>query len=263
MKCGMLRFRIIFAVVLALYLLAGFVKPGECADAGGIAIPKITVSIEKSENPSEVSKTLQLVALLTVLSLAPAILTMLTSFTRIVIVLSFVKKSIATGAQPSQQILVGLALFLTMFIMAPVWQKVNSDALQPYLKGELEIKEAYTKGIIPVREFMFRQMGHSGEKELALFLRMAKIERPKDIEEVPTFVLIPAFVTSELKKAFQMGFVIFLPFLVIDIVVASVLLSMGMMMLPPVMISMPFKLLLFIMADGWHVVVRSLALSFR
>jgi len=147
--------------------------------------------------------------------------------------------------------------------MAPVWQKVNSDALQPYLKGKLEIKEAYTKGIGPVREFMFRQMGHSGEKDLALFLRMAKIERPKNKEEVPTFVLIPSFVTSELKKAFQMGFVIFLPFLVIDIVVASVLLSMGMMMLPPVMISMPFKLLLFIMADGWHVVVRSLALSFR
>jgi len=246
---------IIAACLVTLYALSAGCE-------GEVILPKVSVSIDKADGPAEVSKTLQIVALLTVLSLAPAILVMLTSFTRIVIVLSFLKRSLSTGSQPSQQILVGLALFLTLFIMAPVWEKVNSEALQPYLSEKLSPKQAYEKGIEPIRDFMFRQIGKTGEKDMMLFIKLAKINKPKDREDIPTHVLVPAFITSELKKAFQMGFIIFLPFLVIDMVVASVLLSMGMMMLPPVMISMPFKILLFILADGWYLVVKSLALSF-
>jgi flagellar biosynthesis protein FliP len=251
--------RIISALIVAV-ILVGATISGWCE--GGLIMPKLEVSIDQAEGPAEVSKTLQIVALLTVLSLAPAIMVMVTSFTRIVIVLSFLKKALSTGAQPSQQVMVGLALFLTMFIMAPVWEKINTEALQPYLAEELAPKEAYVKGVGPIREFMFKQIGRSGEKDIMLFIKLAKIEKPKEREDIPTYVLVPAFITSELKKAFQMGFVIFLPFLVIDMVVASVLLSMGMMMLPPVMISMPFKILLFILADGWYLVVKSLALSF-
>lgn len=260
-----MRSRTHFEIRIISALIAAVILAGCTLSAwseGGLIMPKLEVSIEQAKGPAEVSKTLQIVALLTVLSLAPAIMVMVTSFTRIVIVLSFLKKALSTGAQPSNQVMVGLALFLTMFIMAPVWQKINTEALQPYLAQELAPKEAYEMGVGPIREFMFKQIGRSGEKDMALFIKLAKIEKPKEREDIPTYVLVPAFITSELKKAFQMGFVIFLPFLVIDMVVASVLLSMGMMMLPPVMISMPFKILLFILADGWYLVVKSLALSF-
>jgi flagellar biosynthetic protein FliP len=184
---------------------------------------------------------------------------LLTSFTRIIIVLSFLKRSLGTGSQPSNQILVSLALFLTFFIMAPVWQQVHSEALQPYLQEQIDAKEALAKGLKPIRGFMWAQ---TREKDLALFVSASKMERPKSIDDVPTHVLIPAFVLSELRTAFTMGFVLFLPFLIIDMVVASVLLSMGMMMLPPVMVSLPFKILLFIMVDGWYLMMRSLMASF-
>ena len=218
----------------------------------------ITIDLGGGER-QQVSTGLQLVALLTVLSVAPALLVLLTSFTRIVIVLSFLRRSLGTGSQPSNQILIGLALFLTFFIMAPVWQQVHSDGLRPYMDEEIGAQEALQRGLKPIRDFMWAQ---TREKDLALFVHVSKMERPKSIDDVPTHVLIPAFVLSELRTAFTMGFVLFLPFLVIDMVVASVLLSMGMMMLPPVMVSLPFKILLFIMVDGWYLMVRSLVASF-
>jgi flagellar biosynthetic protein FliP len=219
----------------------------------------ISVDLGEDGGRQQISTGLLLVALLTVLSVAPSLLVLLTSFTRIIIVLSFLKRSLGTGSQPSNQILVSLALFLTFFIMAPVWQQVHSEALQPYLQEQIDAKEALTKGLKPIRGFMWAQ---TREKDLALFVSASKMERPKSIDDVPTHVLIPAFVLSELRTAFTMGFVLFLPFLVIDMVVASVLLSMGMMMLPPVMVSLPFKILLFIMVDGWHLMMRSLIASF-
>ena len=240
---------IVFAVVFA-----------ACAAAPAHAASPVNVSIDLGGGErQQVSTGLQLVALLTVLSIAPALLVMLTSFTRIVIVLSFLKRALGTGSQPSQQILVSLALFLTFFIMAPVWHKVHSEGLKPYMQEEIGPQEALAKGLKPLRDFMWSQ---TREKDLALFVYVSKMERPESIDDVPTHVLIPAFVISELRTAFTMGFVLFLPFLVIDMVVASVLLSMGMMMLPPVMVSLPFKILLFIMVDGWYLMMRSLIASF-
>jgi len=203
---------------------------------------------------------LQILIGLTVLTLAPALLILVTSFTRIVIVLSFVRTAVGVPQTPPSQVIVGLSLFLTLFVMAPTWTKVNKQALQPYLQGEISQQEAYQKGIAPVRDFMFRQ---TRERDIALFVKLSKMKRPRTPDDVPTYVLIPAFVISELKTAFQMGFLIFIPFLIIDMVVSSTLMSMGMMMLPPSLISLPFKLLLFVMVDGWHLITRSLILSFR
>lgn len=203
---------------------------------------------------------LQLLMLMTVLSMAPAILMMMTSFTRIIIVLSFVRNALGTQQLPPNQVLVGLALFLTFFVMTPTWNQINTNAVQPYLKNQITQTEALTKAEEPLRSFMFRQ---TREKDLELFVGLAKLERPKTYREVPTYVLVPAFVISELKTAFQMGFAIFIPFIVIDMIVSSTLMSIGMMMLPPMMISLPFKLLLFVLVDGWHLVVQSLVTSFH
>ena len=202
---------------------------------------------------------LQIVFLLTILTLAPSLLIMVTSFTRTVIVLSLVRNAIGVPQLPPNQVLIGLSLFLSFFVMAPTWNKINQDALQPYLAGDMTQSVAIERAIVPVREFMLKQ---TREKDLSLFVSMSKIERPKTADDIPTYVLIPSFVISELKTAFQMGFLVFVPFLIIDIVVSSVLMSMGMMMLPPVMISLPFKLLLFVMVDGWHLIVKSLVESF-
>lgn len=212
-----------------------------------------------TETPGDVGVTLQLLALLTVLSLAPAILIMLTSFTRIIIVLSFVRTALGTQSMPPNQVLVGLALFLTFFVMAPVFTEVNETALQPYLAGELPQDEAVETAILPIKEFM---AVHTREKDLALFFKYAELDKPDSIGDIPMTTLIPAFAISELKTAFQIGFVIFIPFLVIDMVVASTLMAMGMMMLPPVMISLPFKILLFVLVDGWYLIVESLLVSF-
>ena len=209
--------------------------------------------------PSHVTLSLQLLGLLTVLSLAPAILLMITSFTRIVIVLGFVQRAIGLQQSPPQQVVTGLALFLTLFTMYPTWNRVYEDGLSPYLARAVAAEQAWQSSVTPIREFMFR---YTRQEELSLMVSMAKIEEPESREQVPTRVLVPAFMLSELKTAFQMGVVIYIPFLVVDMVVSSVLLAMGMMMLPPMMVSLPFKLLLFVMADGWNLVVMSLLKSF-
>lgn len=203
---------------------------------------------------------IQLLILFTILSLAPSILIMMTSFTRIIIVLSFLRNAIGTQQTPPNQVLIGIALFLTFFLMAPIVAEINQEAIQPYLSGEVGQEEAIDKAMVPIREFMFKQ---TKEKDIALFLRIAKIEKVEELEDIPTRVLIPSFIISELKTAFQIGFILFIPFLVIDMVVASTLMSMGMMMLPPVMISLPFKLLLFIMVDGWNLIIGQLISSFK
>ena len=229
------------------------------AFSGTIPLPSLQVGLGQTDNPEQVSVLLQIVAILTVLSLAPAILILMTSFTRLAVVFSFLKQAMGTHQVPPAQIIVGLSLFLTLFIMMPVWQQVNNNALKPYMEEEISGAEALDAAMKPVRQFMFRQ---TREKELALFLKMAKLSKPNARDDIPTSILIPAFVISELKTAFIIGFVIYVPFLIIDMVVASVLLSMGMMMLPPIMISLPFKLMLFVLVDGWYLIVGSLVKSF-
>jgi flagellar biosynthesis protein FliP len=229
------------------------------AAAEPLALPTVSVGMGKVSKPADVAVVLQIFFLMTVISLAPSLLMMTTSFTRIVVVLSFLRSAMGTQQAPSNQIVVGLSLFLTFFIMAPVWQQINTQALQPYKAQTITQEEALKRGIAPVRKFMLSQVR---EKDLALFISLSKLPRPRNAEDIPTMTLIPAYVVSELKTAFQIGFLIFIPFLVLDMVVASVLMSMGMMMLPPVMISLPFKILLFVLVDGWGLVIGSLVKSF-
>ena len=203
--------------------------------------------------------TLQIFLLMTILSLAPAIMIMVTSFTRIVIVLSLLRRALGTMQMPPNQVMVGLALFLTFFIMTPVWQQIDQNALQPYLAKKINNQQALQNAVSPLREFMLKQ---TREKDLALFVDIAKMKRPQNTSEIPTTVLIPSFIISEVKTAFQIGLLLYVPFLIIDMVVASVLLSMGMMMLPPIMVSLPFKLMLFVLADGWYLLVGSLVKGF-
>ena len=224
-----------------------------------IPIPLLQMSITPADSPQDVALGLQIIALMTVLSLAPAILLMMTSFTRLLIVLGFVQRAIGLQQTPPQQVIVGLALFLTLFTMYPTWSQIYERGLAPFMAGSINAEQAWDETITPVRDFMFR---YTRQHELSLMISMANIEEPQGRDDVPTRVLIPAFVLSELKTAFQMGVVIYIPFIIVDMVVASVLLSMGMMMLPPMMISLPFKLLLFVMADGWNLVVMSLLKSF-
>jgi flagellar biosynthetic protein FliP len=212
-----------------------------------------------SSAPENVATSVKLLLLLTVLSLAPSILILMTSFTRVVIVLSFVRTALATNQMPPNQVIVGLALFITFFVMAPTFSEVNEKALTPLFNEEITLEEAYDKAAIPFKDFMSE---HTRQKDLQLFLDYSKAERPKSVEDIPLTTLVPAFAISEIKTAFQIGFMIFIPFLVIDMVVSSVLMSMGMMMLPPVMISLPFKILLFVLVDGWYLVVKSLLESF-
>jgi flagellar biosynthesis protein FliP len=224
------------------------------------ALPNVSLNIGGNADQGKAATVVQLLLILTVLSLAPAILMMVTSFTRIVIVLSLVRHALGTQQMPSNQIIIGLALFLTFFIMAPVWQQVNEEALKPYYEDRITGEEALALASAPVKNFMLKQ---TREKDLALFVRLSQEKRPEKPADITLPVLIPAFVISELKTAFQIGFLIFLPFLIVDIVVASILLSMGMMMLPPIMISLPFKLLLFVLVDGWYLIVESLVRSFK
>jgi flagellar biosynthetic protein FliP len=226
----------------------------------GQVLPKVTLSLADGNKPADVAVALQVLFLITVLALAPSILIMGTSFVRIIIVLSFLRRALGTQTMPPDQIMVGLALFMTFFIMMPTFSKINETALQPYLAQKVEFREAMQEGGKPLREFMLRQVS---EKDVALFVRMSKMAPPRNVDDLPYTVIIPAFITSELKTGFIIGFILFIPFLVIDMVVASVLLSMGMMMLPPVMISMPFKIILFVLVDGWHLIVRQLVTSFN
>ncbi|MGB7568521.1 MAG: flagellar type III secretion system pore protein FliP [Chitinivibrionales bacterium] len=223
-------------------------------------LPKISISVTDTKKPADVAVTLQILFLITVLALAPSILIMMTSFVRIIIVMSFLRRAIGTQTMPPDQILVGLSLFLTFFIMMPVFTQINDKALQPYLAQEIDWKKALTNASEPMRNFMLRQVN---EKDVALFVRLAKIPPPKTVADLPMHVVLSAFMTSELKTAFIIGFILYIPFLVIDMIVASILMSMGMMMLPPVMISMPFKIILFVLIDGWNLIVKQLVLSFR
>ncbi len=227
--------------------------------SAAMTFPNINIGIQTANTPQDFSNGLQILIWLTILTLAPSILVMTTSFIRLVVVLSITRQAIGTTTLPPNQVLTSLALILTFFIMAPTFNEINEKALQPYMNNQITQQVALDRGIEPIRTFMFKQ---THEKELALFVRMAKIEKPKNKNDVPTYVLLPAFILSELKTAFTIGFVVYLPFLVIDIVVSSVLVSMGMMFLPPTMIALPFKLIMFVMVDGWYLVVKSLVDSF-
>jgi len=222
-------------------------------------LPTITFGIGEATEPGEVSTALQILIVLTILSVAPAILLMTTGFTRIVIVLSFVRQAMGTQQAPSNQIVIGLALFLTFFVMAPVFERINDNALQPYLQKQIGQEQAFQEALKPMRDFMFSQVG---EKDLQLLVDISKSPQPENQDDIGMLTLIPAFMLSELKRAFQMGFLLFVPFLMIDMIVASILMAMGMMMLPPIIVSLPFKILLFVLVDGWTLVIGSLVQSF-
>jgi flagellar biosynthetic protein FliP len=223
-------------------------------------LPKISVGVEPTEDPGDLSVALQIVLLLTVLTLAPSILVMMTSFIRIAVVLSFLRQAIGTNQMPPNQLIIALALILTFFIMAPVANQAYETGLKPYMDGEISQQEAFDTGMQPVRAFMLKQVR---EKDLALFVKLSGMEQPQNMDDVPTRLLIPGFVLSELRTAFQIAFVVFIPFLIIDMVVASVLMSMGMLMLPPIMVALPFKILLFVLVDGWYLIVKALVESFK
>ncbi len=248
-KSKVLIFSATIAILLALPALAS-AQP----------LPAIDLTIQPTDQPEQVVDTVKLLLLLSMLSLLPALILVLTSFTRIVVVLAFLRQGLGTQQTPPNQVLIALALFLTVFIMAPVYNEINTQAIQPFLNNEINQQVALERASEPLKEFMSRQ---TREKDLALFINMAGMDKPQNLDEVPMTVMIPAFIISELKTAFLIGFLIFVPFLVIDMVVASILMSMGMFMLPPIMISLPFKILLFVMVDGWYLVVESLVKSFR
>jgi flagellar biosynthetic protein FliP len=262
------KFSILLITLFFLMISASAVATAadEPSTSGNDILPKISINIGGNDGVSGTtsstgaSSTISIILMLTVLSIAPAILVLMTSFTRIVIVLSFVRTSLGTQQMPPNQVLIGLALFMTLFVMSPTLSDINKQALQPYLKNEINQTQALQKAALPMKRFMGAQVR---EKDLKLFLDYSKAERPTGIDDTPLTALIPAFAIGEMKRAFEMGFMIFIPFLVIDMVISSTLMAMGMMMLPPVMISLPFKILLFILVDGWYLVVKSLLLSFR
>lgn len=250
------RLRIAPVTILAM----AFVFLPLVAEAQPIPLPKLHFGVESAKSPQDVAVSLQILFLLTLLSLAPSFLVLMTSFTRIIVVLSFLRSALGTQQMPPNQVMIGFAMFLTFLVMAPAFKTVNREALQPYLVGKISYSVALDKGMKPLREFMLKQ---TRQKDLLLFVRVAKLPRPRTAEDLPSYVVIPAFAMSEFKTAFQIGFAIFIPFLIIDMVIASTLMSMGMLMLPPVMISLPFKILLFVLVDGWYLVVQSLLLSFK
>jgi len=248
-------------IITVLCILFVAAPPDKCRGAETTTgIPFLNIAVDNADQPEKVSVVLQIFLLLTVLTLAPAILIMLTAFTRIIIVLSLLRRALGTMQMPPNQVLIGLTLFLTFYIMSPVWETINNEALQPYLNKKISQKMAVEIASKPIRGFMLKQ---TREKDLSLMVKMAGLKRPNNVDDLPISVLIPAFIISELKTAFQIGMVIFIPFLVVDMVVASVLLSMGMMMLPPIMVSLPFKLMLFVLADGWYLIIGSLMRSFQ
>jgi len=243
-------------ISLLLIVIGLFVSSATAAEA--IPLPSLQLGMEDVDDPGKVSSALQILFLLTILTLAPSILIMTTSFARIIIVLSFLRQAMGTQQTPPTQILIGLGLFLTLFVMGPTWSEINEKALQPYLNEEISQMDALKLAEAPLKSFMLKQ---TREKDLSLFVNLGDGQRHSD-DEVEIQSLIPAFIISELKTAFQIGFLIYIPFLILDMVVASILLSMGMMMLPPVLISLPFKLMLFVMVDGWYLIVGSLIRSF-
>jgi len=242
------------------FLVAVLAAGGSPALAQPVGVPSVSISVGEAGTPAQVVDSVKLLIVLTGLALVPAFLVMLTSFTRIVIVLSLLRHALGTHQTPPNQVLIGLALFLTVFVMAPVYDRINEEAIEPFLANQITQEEAQERGAKPLREFMLKQ---TREKDLALFIKLARMDAPHNRDDLPMRVVIPSFIVSELKTAFAMGFLLYLPFLVIDMAVASILMSMGMFMLPPVMISLPFKLLLFVLVDGWYLVVKSLVESFR
>lgn len=247
--------------LLTLAAAAGGVAIASAALAQDPVIPKLTLNLAAGQaEPGEVSTLLEILFLFTVLTMAPAIMLTMTSFTRIIIVFHFLRQAMGTQQMPPNQILASLAIFMTFVIMWPVASQVNNRALQPYLEEEIPFDEALKRAQDPIRQFMFK---HTREKDLSIFYSITKAERPKNKEEVPLMMLVAAYTISELKTGFTIGFMIYIPFLILDMVVASILLSMGMMMLPPVMVSLPFKILLFILVDGWNLVIGSLVNTFQ
>lgn len=254
-------------VKLLLLILISLMMLIACScSAQNIPFPSVDVNMKTADNPEEVAVSIQVLILLTILSLAPSILIMMTSFTRIIIILSFLRNALGTQQMPPNQVLIGLALFLSLFIMSPVLQEVNENAYKPYIAGEVTYEEALNTASGSVKRFMLEQiMDKKRDKDLAFFIKLSDVEMPvspENLPELPLITIVPAFLISELTIAFKIGFLIFIPFLVVDMVVASTLMSMGMMMLPPVMISLPFKILLFIMVDGWNLITQSIVGSF-
>ena len=248
---GLLLFLMVFISVSPAF--------AQAKNVGGITLPTISLGFKSTDKPDEVVNTIKIVILLTVLTLAPAILIMMTSFTRIIIVMAFLRQALGTQQMPPNQLLVGLSLFLTFFIMSPFFTEINTKALQPYLGNRISQEVAFDEALKPLRRFMYAQ---TRDTDLQLFIKLSHMDAPRTRADVPTTVLIPAFAISELKTAFQIGFVIYLPFLIIDMVVASVLMAMGMMMVPPVIVSLPFKIMLFVLVDGWALLVGSIVKSF-
>ncbi|MCZ7603271.1 MAG: flagellar type III secretion system pore protein FliP [Melioribacteraceae bacterium] len=242
------------AVKIILFIILLSLAAQEIQAQSTIPFPKIGIDVGQAQSGEDVSTTLQILLLLTVLSLAPSILIMTTSYLRIIIVFHFLKNALGTQQMPPSQLLAGIALFITFFIMAPTWSKVNDIALKPLMDGEMTVEQAYDAGVEPIREFMFTQVRN---EDLELFVGLANIEQPEDRNDLPTYILVPAYALSELRAGFIIGFFLFIPFVMIDLIIGSILLSMGMMMIPPMMISLPFKILLFILVDGWNLIVAS------
>lgn len=245
-----------FVLLLFFFLITGVASAAEVSLP---TLPSVNLSVGQSGDPQQLSVTLQILLLITVLSLAPAMVLMVTSFTRILVVLGFLRNAMGIQQLPPNQVMVTLALFLSLFIMRPVWEEVYLEAYKPLQEGQIQADQALNRGLQPIRQFMLSQ---TRDEELSLMISLSDLERPETPEDVPTLILVPSFMLSELKTAFQMGVVIFVPFLVIDMIVSSILMSMGMIMLPPMLVSLPFKVLLFVLANGWDLVVVSLVKSF-
>ncbi|ACA44897.1 flagellar type III secretion system pore protein FliP [Clostridium botulinum] len=251
--------RMMFIVLLALGIVFFYSMKAYAAPQNTMPIPKINISVDNANNPTEYVDNIKLLIMLTVLTLLPSFIVMMTSFVRTIVVFGFLRNAMGTQQSPPNQVMIGLALFLTLFIMQPVYSEINTKAIQPYMKNKINQEQAVEIGAKPLRQFMLKQ---TRQKDLKLFVDLAKPNFKVTKDNAPLYIVVPAFIISELKTAFQIGFLLFIPFLIIDLVVASVLMSMGMFMLPPVMISLPFKLLLFVMVDGWYLLVKSLVMSF-
>lgn len=243
-------------LLIALPVLAAL-SPSASAQT---SVPTISIDLKETDSPDDLVPAMKIIAMLTVLTIAPAILLMMTAFTRILVVLSFVRQALGTMTMPPNQVIVGLSLFLTMFIMAPVWDVIKEKAYDPYVNKAITQDQALDELMKPMRKFMLAQ---TRESDLGMFYSITGKEQPKDASEVPMSLLLPAFMVSELKTAFQIGFLIYIPFLIIDMVISSVLMAMGMMMLPPTVVSLPFKLILFVLVDGWALIVENLVKSFN
>jgi len=246
-------------ILLIVFASANFAQQTQQTQSLSFPLPKLDVQVGSSDNPQDVSVTLQILLLMTILALAPSIMIMTTAYLRIIIVFHFLKSALGTQQMPPGQLLAGVALFVTFFVMAPTWNKVNEEALKPLMDEKITTEEAYNKGIEPIREFMFRNVR---DEDLGLFISLANMKRPDNRSELPTYIVIPAFVISELRTGFIIGFFLFIPFLMVDMIISSILMSMGMMMLPPMLVSLPFKILLFILVDGWNLIIGSVVRSF-